>query len=148
MSEKSFLDRAADYSFNLLEHFDKDLSKLDVPQQTLVTLYSVQGVVDNGGFQYLFESDFPGNPAYSRFVEAYRRIGANHAAECLEKALAMFPFEEPHLHREQRLEFMETLEEESEFVQLGDEVCGDEKIWAALEAYARTNAASFPVSTN
>jgi hypothetical protein len=144
--EKSFLDCAADYSFKLLEHFDRDVSKLDVPQQTLITLHSVQGVVDNGGFQYLFESDFPANPPYSKFVEAYRRIGAGHAAECLEKAVAMFPFEDPHLHQEQRVEFMETLEEDSEFVQLGDEVCGDGEIWAALEAYARANAASFPVS--
>jgi hypothetical protein len=54
----------------------------------------------------------------------------------------------PHLHQEKRLEFMEALGEQSEFVELGDEVCGDKKVWAALEEYAKTNAASFPVSVN
>ena len=43
---------------------------------------------------------------------------------------------------------MEALGEQSEFVELGDEVCGDKKVWAALEEYAKTNAASFPVSVN
>jgi hypothetical protein len=75
-------------------------------------------------------------------------IGAHGAAERLEKAVAMFPFESPHLHQEKRLEFMEALGEQSEFVELGDEVCGDEKVWTALEEYAKTNAASFPVRVN
>jgi Domain of unknown function (DUF4375) len=148
MTEKSFLDRAADYTYIELERFDGDQSKLGVPQQTVAILYSVQAIIDNGGFQYLFENDFPSKPPYLKFVEAYRRIGADQAAERLEKAVAMFPFENPHLHQEQRLKFMETLEEDSEFFELGNEVCGDEKVWAALEAYAKTNAAAFPVSVN
>jgi hypothetical protein len=60
----------------------------------------------------------------------------------------MFPFDNPHLHQDKRLEFMETLDERSEFAELGNKVCGDKKVWAALEEYAKTNAASFPVSVN
>ena len=148
MAEKSFLDRAAEYAYRELERVGGDPSKLDLPQQTVAILYSVQAIIDNGGFQYLFENDFPHDPDYSRFVEAYRRIGANSAAERLEKAVAMFPFENPHRYQDQRLSFMETLDEESEFFELGNEVCGDERVWADLEAYAKTNAASFPISVN
>src|SRR5579863_7069036 len=98
MAEKSFLDRAAEYTYNELERLGGDPSKLDLPQQTVAILYSVQAIIDNGGFQYLFENDFPSDPPYSNFAEAYRRIGANAAAERLEKAVAVFPFESPHLH--------------------------------------------------
>ena len=87
MAEKSFLDRAAEYTYKELERLGGDPAKLDLPQQTVAILYSVQAIVDNGGFQYLFENDFPHDPPYSKFVEAYRRIGADQAAERLEKAV-------------------------------------------------------------
>lgn len=148
MAEKTFLDRAAEYTYKELEQVGGDPSKLDIPKQTVAVLYSVQAIIDNGGFQYLFENDFPSNPPYSQFADAYRRIGSSQAAERLEKAVAMFPFEEPHLNQEQRLKFMETLDEEDEFFELGNEVCGDEKVWSNLEEYAQRNAASFPIAMN
>ena len=43
---------------------------------------------------------------------------------------------------------MESLNEEDEFFQLGDKVCGDKKIWSALEEYAKENAVFFPVAVN
>lgn len=108
----------------------------------------MQAIVDNGGFQYLFENDFPLNPPYSKFAEAYRRIGSGQAAERLEKAVAMFPFKNPHLHQHKRLKFMETLEENSEFFEFGNEVCGDEKVWRDLAQYVEKNATSFPIRVN
>ena len=148
MAEKSFLDRAAAYTYDELERLGGDLSNLDLPQQTVAILYSGQAIIDNGGFQYLFENDLPSQLPYLKVVEAYRRIGAHEAADRLQQAVAMFPFENPHLHQDERLEFMEALEEESEFFKLGDEVCGDKKVWSHLESYAKTNAASFPVSVS
>jgi len=148
VGEKSLLDLAAEHTYKKLEEFGGDSSKLDIPKQTVAVLYSAQAIIDNGGFQYLFENDFPLNPPYSQFVDAYRRIGSNEAAARLEKAVAMFPFEDPHMHQERRLEFMETLEEDSEFVELGNEVCGDETVWSNLEQYVKRNAASFPISIN
>ena len=37
---------------------------------------------------------------------------------------------------------METIEEDNEFFELGNEVCGDEQVWVALEDYAQRNAAA------
>ena len=148
MTEKTFLDCAAEHAFEELERVGGDPDKLDIPLRTVAILYSVQGIIDNGGFQYLFENDFPFDPPYSTFSEAYRRIGAAQNAERLDKAAAMFPFENPHLYQEKRLTFMETLEEDAEFFELGNQVCGDETVWSALEDYARKNAALFPTHLN
>ena len=148
VAEKSFLDRAAEYTYRELDRVGGDPTKLDIPLQTVAILYTVQAIIDNGSFQYLFESDFPVNPPYSTFIDAYRRIGAIQAAERLEKAVTMFPFADPHLDQQQRVKFMETIEEDDEFFELGDEVCGDKEVWAALEDYAQRNAAAFPISVN
>jgi hypothetical protein len=56
--------------------------------------------------------------------------------------------ENPHEHQDQRLKFMEAMEEEDEFFGLGNEVCGDDTVWSALEEYAKKNAAAFPVAVN
>ena len=148
MAEKSFLDRAAEYAYKELDRLGGDPTKLDIPLQTVAVLYTVQAIIDNGSFQYLFESNFPINVPYSVFIDAYRRIGATNAAERLEKAVAMFPFPNPHLDQHERVKFMETLQEDDGFFELGDEVCGDEKVWLALEDYAKKNAAAFPIAVN
>jgi len=71
-----------------------------------------QGVVDNGSFQYLFERNLPAGITYARLGEALRRVGATEAAECLEKAVAMFPFEKAEADPERRIEFMRSQRED------------------------------------
>jgi hypothetical protein len=117
---------------------------LDEVVQPVAILYFVQAMVDNGGFEYVFENDFPFSPPYSVFVSAYRKIGATEAADRLEMAVALFPFEDPHLHPEKRNEFMDSLDESHELFALGDEVCGNEEIWRLMEAYVRKHRAEFP----
>jgi hypothetical protein len=93
----------------------------------------------------LFESDFPFCPPYSFFSEAYRSIGAVDAADRLETAVAMYPFEKPHQVAQKRNEFMDSLEESHKMFELGDQVCGDRSIWLALERSVNRNAATFLV---
>jgi len=147
MAEKTFLDESAAYSYQELEKVGGDPTKLDIPQQTIAILYTVQALIDNGGFRYLFGNDFPLSPPYAVFSDAYRRIGATRAAEHLDRAIAMFPFENPHKFLERRNEFMDSLDESHEMFELGDEVCGDATVWAALEEYAHKNAASFQLTS-
>lgn len=143
MSDKSFLDRASEYAFSELERLGGDPGKLPIPLQTVAVIYSAQGVIDNGGFEYFFGQDFDFSPPYSFFSDAYRRIGAAEAADCIDKAAAMFPFENAHLLKDERAKFIDTLDASSKFVELGDRVCGDEAIWSALEAYARRHSEAF-----
>jgi hypothetical protein len=143
MAEQTPLDAAADVAFACLERVDGDVSKLDEPLQTVVVIFSAQGVIDNGAFAYFFGNNFPGNPPYSLFVEAYRRIGATEAAANIERAAGMFPFPQPHLSVEERRAFMDSLEEDSEFFSLGDRVCGDETVWRKLDRYVLDTVSAF-----
>ena len=145
MSEKSFLDQAAEFTYQQLERVGGDPAKLDPPLQTIAILYTIQAMIDNGGFRYIFENNAPLQPPYSLYSEAYRRIGAFAAADNLDKAVALFPFPDAHLHPRQRNDFMDSLDEEHELFLLGDTVCGDESVWTAMEAYARKHSASFSV---
>src|SRR5262249_36399230 len=116
--------------------------RLPLPLQTLVVIYSAQGVIDNGGLEYFFEANFPGRPPYSIFGLAYRRIGAIDAAECIEKAIAMFPFSEPHRRRRQRQRFLDH-DPPPEFRVLSDRICGDDSVWERLSDYVEENQAAF-----
>jgi hypothetical protein len=137
------LHDASSRAFAQLEAKGGDLHALSVPLQTLVAIYSAQGIVDNGGFQYFFESDWKSPVPYSFFADAYRRIGAADIAECYERAAAIFTFADPHLHEQARNDFMDQLDRQHEFFQLGERVCGDESVWAKLEAYVSANMAAF-----
>jgi hypothetical protein len=139
MASADALDRASDKVFAALNQVGGDPRALPVPAQTVAVIYSAQGIVDNGGFRYFFEADWPGNPPYSMFSQAYQRIGALAAAERFEKAIAMFPFPEPHLNKDARNQFMDGLAENHEFFELGNKVCGDQAVWAKLAEYAATN---------
>lgn len=142
------LDRASNIAFSHLDAAGGDFNKLSMADQTVILIYTAQGVIDNGGFQYFFESDFPGNPPYSIFSAAYSRIGANVAASNIERAVRLFPIENPHLFSEKRNRFLDTLEESSELITLGDELCGDASIWENLEKFVRANAAEFEEGRN
>jgi hypothetical protein len=138
MIDTSSLDRVANECFAKLEAAGGDPRSLPIRERTIVVVYAAQGVIDNGGFQYLFESDFPGCPPYSLIVSAYRRIGAREAAECLDRAIRMFPFARPHRSQEKRLSFMKALAPNSPFFALGDRVCGDQRVLQALERFAQS----------
>ena len=140
MEPLEYLKAPSDLAFARLDAANGDLSVLPEPLQTLVLIYSAQGVIDNGGFQYFFESDWPGSPKYSVFSNAYRAIGANQVAVALDQATALFPFDEPHLNSGLRNDFLDSLPEDHALFQLGDSACGDESVWLQLSEYVRQNA--------
>ena len=138
-----FLESPSDYAFAQLEAANGDLKALPVPLQSLVLVYSAQGVIDNGGFQYFFESDWPSSPDYSIFSNAYRAIGATQVADAIDRAIRLFPFDEPHLNLELRNEFLSSLPENHLLFQLGDSICGNESVWLQLSDYVRQNIQVF-----
>lgn len=72
-----------------------DPSKLPKAQQTVLLVYHAHGLIGNGGFQYLFEGDFPGDPEFLLTRQAYKTIGATSAVAAFEKAFAVFPNSTP-----------------------------------------------------
>jgi hypothetical protein len=143
--EESVLDSAINYAFDELERSGADLSKLPVPLQTVVLVTHAQGLIDNGSFKYFFENDMPGNPPYRTFSDAYRHIGATKAADLLDLAANLFPFENSHLSSDKRNEHMDSLDESDELFAIGDEVCGDQSIWQKLEIYITEHASLFHI---
>jgi Domain of unknown function (DUF4375) len=135
MNDYSQLDEAAKAVYEEMNKLDGDPLRLTPALQPVAILYTLQAMIDNGGFRYIFENDFPFSPPYSVFVDAYRKIGANTAADCLEKAVALFPFENPHLKQEERNTFMDKLTESDLLFQLGDFVCGDKTVWDQMQNY-------------
>jgi hypothetical protein len=142
---QSFLDQAIAYSFELLTTVEGEARNLPEPMGTVLIVSTTQGLIDNGGLEYFFESDFPLNPPYSMFVDAFRRIGADSVASCIEVSANMFPFAEPHLHAAQREAWIDAIEhnEKHEFALLSNRACGDETVWQKLAEFVDSNRDSF-----
>lgn len=86
-----------------------DLQHLNLlaPQcRDVVIVYSAWGIIENGGFEYFFEADFPGNPAFEVFTNAFRRVGLEEIASDFSDLVALFPFSEPHKHVQKREGFL------------------------------------------
>ncbi len=102
--------------------------------------------IDNGGFQYLFESDWPGCPPYGDFAAAYREIGADEVAGWLEEAVALFPFPEPHRQREARVKYLRAhcVKGDSPMGLLSDRaIDASDAVFARLAAYVRNRPDDF-----
>ena len=57
----------------------------------VVAVWTVFGIVRNGGFECLFSSDLPGDPGYKLALEAFRTLGCESALASFEGALSGFP---------------------------------------------------------
>jgi hypothetical protein len=85
---------------------DASIFSLPWVAQVVTVVLGAHQYIDNGGFIYFFEGDYPGNPPYSVFADAFRAIGADESAECIEAAVSLFPFAEPHLHGDARRDYL------------------------------------------
>ena len=139
------IDEPYDYAVSCLDAVGGDITALPVPLQTLLLVESAQGIIDNGGLAYFYEADFPNNPPYSDFVDAYRRIGAESAARCIEASSLMFPFEDPHFFAPLRELWLEKLraDQAQEFSRLNGEICGDAVVWEKLADYVERYSDAF-----
>lgn len=87
---------------------DVDPSKIPKPQQTVMLVYHAHGIIGNGGFQYLFEGDFPGDPEFLLTRQAFKTIGAEDASAAFDKAFAVFPNSTPPADIDRRLEMWQS----------------------------------------
>jgi len=114
---------------------------------TAVTVAAAQQTIDRGGgLLCFFEVAFDERDPYRLIADAYRRIGANMAAEAFERAVKLFPFEEPHLHLERRLAWLEEVrssEDHHEIWDLSDELIESPEVWSKLNAYVEAHREAF-----
>lgn len=74
--------------FNDGQLYPAELSKDDRP---IVIVWYITGVIENGGFRYLFESKLPGDPDYKYTLEAFIHVGCLEAVNVIKEALCLFP---------------------------------------------------------
>jgi hypothetical protein len=132
-NQDAILERASELAFQQLAAADGDVAKLAEPHRTVAIVYSAQGVIDNGGLIYFFESDWPGNPPYALFADAYRRIGCAAAADAIEQAANSFGVLHPEQEPALRNAYMERFSEPAGHDYIWDDpICGDERVWTNL----------------
>jgi hypothetical protein len=144
LSDLDFCIKFSDVAFEQLDKVDDDPTKLAEPYKTFVLVYNAQGVIDNGGFKYFFENDWPTKTPYSEFADAYHRIGRIEAASALRSAAASFGMERPEFDCDARREYMNKHYDAGKFGVKGwnDCVCGDEQVWTDLAKWTRSQLAS------
>ena len=137
------LDAWIERAFAELEAAGGDPVRLSEPFRTIVVITACQGVIDNGGLRLFFENDWPGQPPYATFADAYRRVGARHSAEAIESAARLFPCARPESEQARRRQVLAG--------PTGAEVDAltptDEDVWAALALYLRSRGDSGEVVT-
>lgn len=131
--QEKILERASNISFRKLDAVGGDIAKLAEPFKTVAIIYSAQGVIDNGGLYYFFESDWPHQPPYSLFIDAYRRIGRTAGAEALDRAVKSFGVADPERNRAVRNRILST----DVPMEWDDSLCGDELVWRDLAKWIR-----------
>jgi hypothetical protein len=141
-NQDAILERASELAFQKLDAAGGSIANLEEPYRTVALIYSAQGVIDNGGIIYFFESDWPGNPPYSLFADAYRRIGCAAAADALAQAADSFGVPHPEQDRSVRNAFMERCcdPDSPDYVHWDDPICGDEQVWANLAKWVQKKA--------
>ncbi|ULU25305.1 DMP19 family protein [Dyella terrae] len=139
------LNFASDAAFARLKDAGGDLSSLSVALRTFVMVYSAQGIIDNGGLEYFYLKDFDGQPAYDEFVEAYARIGASSAANCIDRSSRLFGISDPHMHEAKRELFLmdETGKGLQQLKFLSDAICRDASVWECLCSFVAANRTEF-----
>ncbi|TNF54668.1 MAG: DUF4375 domain-containing protein [Burkholderiales bacterium] len=136
---------AYDHAVLRLDMVGGHLDRLEQPLRTLLVVESAQGIIESGGLAYFYEADFPNNPPYETFVEAYRLIGASEAASCIEASAALFPFAEPHLFAPLRELWLEKMAADPGHVfhSLSARIGNDDSVWQRLTEYVHRNPSAF-----
>lgn len=139
------LNNAIEQATIKLNQVAKNIDDLPQSVATFLMVYSAQGVIDNGGYIYFFESDWPNNPPYLKFIEAYFAIGCINQSQDIARVVSTFPFDDPHLNKQERARFIEANYDEDalEVKSWGESLCGDVEVWEKLEAYCTKNKSDF-----
>lgn len=70
---------------------NQDIASVPEPARTLISLYTAQGIIGNGGFKMLFESDFIDVTGFETIIKSYRNVGLENHAREIEGLIKIFP---------------------------------------------------------
>lgn len=81
-------------------------------ERVVPLVVTVTGIIENGGFHYLFESSLPGDPHCRLIIQAFNQIGCTKAAEIIHRAICLFPNCVPQDDDQERIVWFEKQPEE------------------------------------
>jgi hypothetical protein len=112
-------------------------------EERVVTLaWHAGGIIGNGGFEYLFEGSFDGDPGYVHTAAAFKAIGATQSYAAFQRALGVFGDRYPDDPAERSAIFQRVPKEERTAiaVQFWDD---NKSMTAALARYIRQRSVRF-----
>ena len=133
----------------ILDYYGSDMRADDMPEspRNVLLVWHSMGIIDNGGFEYLFEGDFEGDPGFKLTLGAFETIGSDAAASAVRDALALFPDGEVQSDLDERIEYYESLPEDKRmelnrrFWYAG--MTGSDEIQTKLASFIRAHKADF-----
>lgn len=84
----------------------EDLQRLPEPQRIALEVWGASGMIGNGGFRYLFESNFAD---FNGLSDALESINSFHAARAVRNAIGLFPNSRPHAAPYERIAYLDQL---------------------------------------
>lgn len=108
-------------------------------ERVVMLTWHARAIVDNGGFEYLFSYDVPGDPGFTMTVIAFETLGIERAVSAFREALALFPCSKPHRDPEKRMQiYKKAAEATREEINRKFWSAGwDKEIETRLDAYIR-----------
>ena len=82
-------------------------------ERVVALVWSVSGVVENGGFRYLLGTLPPGDPYLEHTINAFEKIGCYDAVKAIKEALCLFPKCKPPEEKHLRIAEYESHSEET-----------------------------------
>jgi len=79
-----------------------DVESYTEEERVVTLVWHATGIIGNGGFQYLFEGEFTGDPGFVCTAAAFKTIGASESYAAFQRALGLFGGQYP-ADREQRI---------------------------------------------
>jgi hypothetical protein len=145
MGDEKDFDFINDLYSQIISQYGKnpEATEFSVLERPIVLTWYAMGVIENGGFQYLFESKLPGDPDYMLTWQAFVTIASKKAEQAFRKALSLFPQNRPPKNDKERLElFLSHSEQKRDSIDSALYGAHDE-IGSCLLEYIRRDEDSF-----
>jgi hypothetical protein len=150
-SDNKILDTEDDFElcdelFKLIiKHYGEgfDVSKCKEKDVPVILVWHASGIIDNGGFQYLFEGNFKGDPYFAKTATAFKTIKASKCAEAVQEALKLFPESKPPQDINKRLTIYQAIPAEKRVAIDRKFFSESKEINTILAKYIRENRTEF-----
>jgi len=130
--------------FCRLADFDNqiDVDSYSEEERVVTLVWHASGIIANGGFEYLFEGWFSGDPGYVYTAAAFKAIGATQSYEAFQRALRAFGGPHPDSFAEREAIFNQMPTEERRAINI-QFIKDAEHVRGALAGYIREHRSRF-----